>query len=138
MPDLNKIASQLKNSLFAGDEFKKRMASNVVRMIVGDITTLYSEFKANEGAGALFFNPSNPTASQYLALTDIYKDRALAEEMLHDDLAKFLDKLANIVTKQSDSNLPVVVMVHPTGMSIHILDTDKVDEVLEEHVKDAN
>lgn len=138
MADFKKVAAQLKQNLFAGGEAKRRMASNVVRMIIGDIITLYTEFKTHKGDGALFFNTSNAEASQYLSVDEIKTDMALAEEMMNKDLANFFQKLLKVIEKESPSQDPVVVMLDVTGMSIHVLDTNKIDEVLEEAVTNAD
>jgi mRNA deadenylase 3'-5' endonuclease subunit Ccr4 len=138
MPDFKKVASQLKQNLFAGGEAKRRMASNVVRMIIGDIITLYTEFKTHKGEGALFFNTSNAEASQYLSVEEIKTDMALAEEMMNKDLASFFQKLLTVIDKESDSKDPVVVMLDIHGMSIHVLDKNKIDEVLDDAVTNAD
>ena len=138
MPDFKKVASQLKQNLFAGGEAKRRMASNVVRMIIGDIITLYTEFKTHKGEGALFFNTSNAEASQYLSVEEIKTDMALAEEMMNKDLASFFQKLLMVIDKESDSKDPVVVMLDIHGMSIHVLDKNKIDEVLDDAVTNAD
>lgn len=138
MADFKKVAAQLKQNLFAGGEAKRRMASNVVRMIIGDIITLYTEFKTHKGDGALFFNTSNAEASQYLSVDEIKTDMALAEEMMNKDLANFFQKLLKVIEKEGPSQDPVVVMLDVTGMSIHVLDKNKIDEVLEEAVTNAD
>lgn len=138
MADFKKVAAQLKQNLFAGGEAKRRMASNVVRMIIGDIITLYTEFKTHKGDGALFFNTSNAEASQYLSVAEIKTDMALAEEMMNRDLANFFQKLLKVIEKESSSHDPVVVMLDVTGMSIHVLDKNKIDQVLEEAVTNAD
>ena len=131
MTKLSKIAEQLKYNLFSGSETKRRMANNVVRMIIGDVATLYEEFRTHEGDGALFFNPSNPDHSQFLTLTDIQNDIALAQEVLDEDLVSFLTKLQNVVKRESGSGEPIVVMVSQHGMTVHVLDRTKIDEILE-------
>jgi hypothetical protein len=61
---------------------------------------------------------------------------ALAEEMLNKDLATFFKKLIKVIEKEKDD--PIVVMLDITGMSIHVLDKNKIDEVLEEQVTNAD
>jgi vesicle coat complex subunit len=61
---------------------------------------------------------------------------ALAEEMLNNDLAKFFKKLIKVIEKEKDD--PIVVMLDINGMSIHVLDKNKIDEVLEEQVTSAD
>jgi hypothetical protein len=136
MPDLSTVAQRLKFNLFSGSETKKRMAANVTRMIIGDIITLHDEFKTHKGDGALFFNTSNAEASQYLTVKDIQTDMALAEEMMNKDLATFFKKLIKVIEKEKDD--PIVVMLDVKGMSIHVLDKNKIDEVLEEQVINAD
>ena len=137
MPDFKKVAEQLRQNLFAGGEAKRRMASNVVRMIIGDIITLYEEFRSHKGKGALFFNTSDSEKSQYLSVDEIKIDMALAEEMMNKELATFFEKLLKVIEKESESKDPVVVMLDIHGMSIHVLDKNKIDEVLEEAVDAA-
>jgi len=134
MPDFKKVAEQLRQNLFAGGEAKRRMASNVVRMIIGDIITLYEEFKTHKGEGALFFNTSDSEKSQYLSINEIKTDMALAQEMMNKELATFFEKLLKVIEKESESGDPVVVMLDIHGMSIHVLDKNKINEVLEEAV----
>lgn len=138
MADLSQVAQQLKHNLFAGTEVKKRMAAGVARMIIGDIITLHDEFKKYKGDGALFFNTSNAEASQYLTVKDIQTDMALAEEMMNKDLATFFKKLLKVIEKESENSDPIVVMLDVNGMSIHVLNKDKIDEVLEEQANSAN
>ena len=137
MADFKKVAKQLRQNLFAGGEAKRRMASNVVRMIIGDIITLYTEFKTHKGEGALFFNTSDAEKSQYLSINEIKTDMALAEELMNKDLTTFFKKLLQVLEKESESGDPVVVMLDIHGMSIHVLDKNKIDEVLEEAVDAA-
>ena len=136
MPELSQVAQRLKFNLFSGSETKKRMAANVARMIIGDTITLHDEFKTYKGDGALFFNTSNAEASQFLTVKDIQIDMALAEEMMNKDLATFFKKLIKVIEKEKDD--PIVVMLDITGMSIHVLDKNKIDEVLEEQVTNAD
>jgi len=136
MPNLSQVAQRLKYNLFSGSEAKKRMAAGVARMIIGDIVTLHDEFKTYKGEGALFFNTSNAEASQFLTVRDIQTDMALAEEMLNNDLAKFFKKLIKVIEKEKDD--PIVVMLDVQGMSIHVLNKNKIDEVLDEQVKSAD
>jgi hypothetical protein len=69
MNKFHEIGEQLKNMLFGKSEVKNRVSENTVRMILGDVTTLYAEFRKAKGAGALFFNPSNSEASQYMTVS---------------------------------------------------------------------
>jgi hypothetical protein len=123
-------ATELAKRLFGKSEVQNRIALNAVKMIIGDITTLYQEFKKADGLGALFFNPSCPEYSQYMTLEDIKTDIALAEEVLNDDLASFLKKLYTIVEKEGSDETPVVVMVDQKGLSIHLIDLNEVEELL--------
>jgi hypothetical protein len=61
---------------------------------------------------------------------------ALAEEMMNKDLATFFKKLIKVIEKEKDD--PIVVMLDINGMSIHVLDKNKIDEVLEEQVASAD
>jgi len=122
----------LANSIFGKSEVQNRIAINTVKMIVGDIVTLYQEFRKTEGRGALFFNPSSPENSTYMTMEDIYSDIAIAEEVLDDDLKTFLSKLLNVVNKEENSENSIVVMVTPKSMSIHMIDLNSAEEQLKE------
>jgi small ligand-binding sensory domain FIST len=137
MNKFREIGEQLKNMLFGKSEVKNRISENTVRMILGDVTTLYAEFRKAKGAGALFFNPSNSEASQYMTVSEIAKDMALAEEMLNDSLADCLSQLINVIDKEKETDAPVVVMVAPFGLSVHVIDLDKVDQLIKEYSEDA-
>lgn len=130
MGSFKSTASDLAKKLFGKSEVQNRIALSTVKMIIGDIVTLYDEFKKAEGKGALFFNPSNPDYSQYMSVTDIQTDIALAEEIMDEDLAAFLRKLLSVVDKEGDNNKPIVVMVDQKGMSVHLIDLDAADELL--------
>jgi len=69
----SKKTKQAFKSIFGFSEIQNRIALNTIKMIVGDMVTLYTEFKTNEGAGALFFVPSQPEASRYVTVADIKK-----------------------------------------------------------------
>jgi hypothetical protein len=123
---------KLARSIFGKSEVQNRIALSAVKMIVGDIVTLYEEFKKTEGLGALFFNPTNPEFSHYMTLQDIHTDIALAEEIMDDCLRDFLNKLVNVVNKEADSKKPVVVMADESSMSVHVLDLNTAEERLDE------
>ena len=125
-------AQKLSNALFGESEVKNRIALNAVKMIVGDIVTLYNEFKNAEGAGALVFNPESPEKSQFMALRDIQRDIAIAEEAMDDNLKKFLEKVQTIVVKESSSEKPVVIMLTRDSMSVHVIDLNETEERLKE------
>jgi hypothetical protein len=110
--------------MFSRDEIKNRIALNTVKMIVGDVITLYGEFRKVQGLGALFFNPSAPEKSQFMTITDIRDDISLAEELLDDDLKNFLTKLINVINRESENDKPVIVMLDDSTMSIHVVDID--------------
>lgn len=99
-------------------------------MIVGDIVTLYDEFKKAEGLGALFFNPSEPEASTYLTIEQIKKDIILAEEILDNDLKDFLTKLLNVIDKEQNNKVAVVVMLNSLSFSIHLIDLNAAEDRL--------
>lgn len=130
MSRFKNTATELAKKIFGRSEVQNRIALNTVKMIIGDITTLYEEFKKAEGNGALFFNPSKPDCSQYMTIRDIQTDIALAEEIMDSALAGFLQKLITVVEKESDSGKPIVVMVDQRGMSIHLIDLEAAEELL--------
>jgi len=132
----NKTKQAFKN-VFGFSEIQNRIALSTVKMIVSDIVTLYSEFKNNEGSGALFFIPSNPKCSRYVTLSDIRKDVILSEELMDKHLTEFLRKLANIVEKNENEEKPIVVLVTDTGMSIHIVNPDEVSDNITDYLTDA-
>lgn len=125
-------ARQMASKLFSKNEVQNKIAINTVKMIVGDIITLYSEFRKAEGLGALFFNPSNPENSSYMTIADIRTDIVLAEEIMNDELKDFLNKLLKIIDREQDSGKSVVVLVTPESMSIHLIDLNTVEENIQE------
>lgn len=125
-------AKQLASKLFSKSEIQNKIALNTVKMIVGDIVTLYEEFRKTEGLGALFFNPSKPENSTYMSVAEIKTDIILAEEIMNDELKDFLHKLLNIIDKEQESKKSIVVLVTSESMSIHLVDLNTA----EEHIKD--
>lgn len=49
----------------------------------------------------------------------------------------FLQKLLNVIEKNENNTTPVVVMVNEASLSIHLLDSDSVDETLDKRILDA-
>jgi len=127
-------AGELAKKIFSKSELQNHIAVNVVKMIVGDIVTLYEEFRQAEGLGALFFNPVNPENSSYMTVKDIKTDIILAEEIMDDDLKEFLKKLLNIVDKEQDNKQAIVVLVNNQTMSIHLIDLNSVETQIKELV----
>ena len=128
----SEASQKLASTLFGESEVKNKIAMSAVKMIIGDIVTLYNEFKTAEGAGALLFNPQFPEKSQYMALRDIQRDLALAEELMDTDLQKFLQKVQTIVVKESSTEKPIVVMITSESMSVHVIDLNETEERLKE------
>lgn len=137
MPDFNKKARRLANSLFSKSEVQNRISLNAVKMIIGDVVTLYTEFRKADGIGALFFNPQRPDDSQYLTLSDIHKDIALAEELMNEELSDFLKKLVNLIQAESENESPIVVMIDQSGMSVHVVDLNLAEEMITQRMNDA-
>ena len=133
MPKSN-AAGELAKKIFSKSELQNQIAVNVVKMIVGDIVTLYEEFRQAEGLGALFFNPVSPENSSYMTIKDIKTDIILAEEIMDDDLKEFLKKLLNIVDKEQDNKQAIVVLVNNQTMSIHLIDLNSVETQIKELV----
>jgi hypothetical protein len=125
---------RLAKAIFGKNEVQNRIAINAVKMIIGDITTLYEEFRKTEGLGALFFNPVNPECSHFMTLKDIHTDVILAEEIMDDYLKDFLNKLINVINKEAESNQPIVVMVDEMSMSVHVIDLNSAEERINEVV----
>lgn len=134
----SKQTKQAFKSLFGFSEVQNRIALNTVKMIVGDMVTLYSEFKKNEGAGALFFVPADPSCSRYVTIADIKNDIILSEELMDKPLTDFLKKLENIVSKHDDEAKPIVVLVTAQSMSIHIVNPDEVSDNINDYLTDAS
>jgi len=133
MPKSN-TANNLAKKIFSKSEVQNQIAVNVVKMIVGDIVTLYEEFRSAEGLGALFFNPIAPENSSYMTIKDIKNDIILAEEIMDEDLKDFLKKLLNIVDKEQDNKQAIVILINKKTMSIHLIDLNSVDTQIKELV----
>jgi len=128
----SEAVQKLSNVLFGRDEVKNRIALSAVKMIIGDIVTLYNEFKTAEGAGALVFNPHSPEKSLYMPLREIQRDLILAEEAMDNNLKKFFEKVQSIVVKESGTEKPIVIMVTEDSMSVHVIDINQTEERLKE------
>jgi hypothetical protein len=72
-----------------------------------------------------------------MTVNEIATDRALAEEVMNEPLADCLSRLINIIEKEQESDAPVVVMVDPLGLSVHVLDLDKANKLIEKFSEDA-
>lgn len=131
---LNHGSQELASKIFSKSELQNKIAINTVKLIIGDIVTLYNEFRKAEGAGALFFNPMAPENSTYMPVKDIKNDIILAEEIMDNDLKSFLEKLLNIVDKKQDDNEAIVVMINNRSMSIHLVDLNTVEDQINELV----
>ncbi len=127
----------LGSKLFGKSEVQNRISKNALKMIMGDIATLYSEFRTAQGLGALFFNTTAPLNSLFMTIQEIYNDIVLAEELMDNETKKFLQKVLNVIEKNSDNTIPVVVMVDATGLSIHLLDLDVIAENIEKQASEA-
>lgn len=138
MPEFSQKAKRLAQSLFSKSEVQNRISMNAVKMIIGDVVTLYTEFRNAEGLGALFFNPQRPDDSQFLTISDIHKDVALAEELMNNELSDFLKKLINLIQKEQENDSPIVVMIDQSGMSVHVIDLNLAEEMLAKRLEDAS
>lgn len=127
----------LGNKLFSKSEVQNRIAKNALKVILGDMTTLYNEFRTASGLGALFFNTMSPLNSLYMTTKEIYNDIILAEELTDTDTKEFLQKTLNVIEKNSDNTTPVVVMVDSDGMSIHLLDLDEISQRIDQQAEEA-
>lgn len=127
----------LGNKLFSKSEVQNRIAKNALKVILGDMTTLYNEFRTASGLGALFFNTMSPLNSLYMTTKEIYNDIILAEELMDTDTKEFLQKTLNVIEKNSDNTTPVVVMVDSDGMSIHLLDLDEINQRIDQQAEEA-
>ena len=131
---LHEGSQKLASKIFSKSELQNKIAVSTVKLIIGDIVTLYSEFRKAEGAGALFFNPLAPENSTYMPISDIRNDIILAEEIMDNELKGFLEKLLNIVDKKQDDNEAIVVMINNHTMSIHLVDLNSVEDQINELV----
>lgn len=127
----------LGHKLFGKSEVQNKISKNALKIILGDMVTLYNEFRTAQGLGALFFNTTAPLNSLYLTTQEIYNDIILAEELMDSDTKQFLQKVLNIIEKNSDNETPVVVMVDATGLSVHLLDLDIISENIEKQAFEA-
>jgi hypothetical protein len=128
----------LGQKLFGKSEVQDKISKNALKIILGDIVTLYSEFRTAKGLGALFFNTTAPSNSLYMTIKDIYNDIIVAEELIDPDTKQFLQSVLNIVEKNSDNTTPIVVMVDAKGLSVHLLDLDAINDNIERHAQDIS
>lgn len=128
----------LGQKLFGKSEVQDKISKNALKIILGDIVTLYSEFRTAKGLGALFFNTTAPSNSLYMTIKEIYNDIIVAEELIDSETKQFLQSVLNIVEKNSDNTTPIVVMVDAKGLSVHLLDLDSVNDNIEKHAKDIS
>jgi hypothetical protein len=127
-------SERLASKLFSKSEVQNKIAVNTVKMIVGDIVTLYQEFRKAEGLGALFFNPVTPENSSYMTIKDVQNDIVLAEELMDDDLRDFLKKILRVIEDEQEQETAIVVLIKNQTMSIHIIDLNTVDTQIKELV----
>jgi hypothetical protein len=127
-------SERLASKLFSKSEVQNKIAVNTVKMIVGDIVTLYQEFRKAEGLGALFFNPVTPENSSYMTIKDVQNDIVLAEELMDDDLRDFLKKILRVIEDEQEQETAIVVLINNQTMSIHIIDLNTVDVQIKELV----
>jgi hypothetical protein len=127
-------SERLASKLFSKSEVQNKIAVNTVKMIVGDIVTLYQEFRKAEGLGALFFNPVTPENSSYMTIKDVQNDIVLAEELMDDDLRDFLKKILRVIEDEQEQETAIVVLINNQTMSIHIIDLNTVDTQIKELV----
>jgi hypothetical protein len=128
----------LRQKLFGKSEVQDKISKNALKIILGDIVTLYSEFRTAKGLGALFFNTTAPSNSLYMTIKEIYNDIIVAEELIDSDTKQFLQSVLNIVEKNSDNTTPIVVMVDAKGLSVHLLDLDAINDNIERHAQDIS
>lgn len=128
----------LGQKLFGKSEVQDKISKNALKIILGDIVTLYSEFRTAKGFGALFFNTTAPSNSLYMTIKEIYNDIIVAEELIDSETKQFLQSVLNIVEKNSDNTTPIVVMVAAEGLSVHLLDLDSVNDNIEKHAQNIS
>lgn len=128
MSNFGKRIKEFSANVFGTSESQRRMAKNTVKMILGDMVTLYQEFKTHLGTGALFFMPNSPTKSSYVTVKDLVNDKAIAEEMCDKATGEFLTKLIHIIEKNEESGKPVIVMTSGFELTVHVLDLNEIDE----------
>ncbi len=86
MKNFREKAVKLAEKLFGPSEIQNRVALSAIKLIVGDVVTLFEEFQKTEGAGALFFNPTQPSFSRYMTVSLIITDIILAVEIMDKNL----------------------------------------------------
>jgi hypothetical protein len=118
--------------LFGKSEVQNRISKSALKVIFGDVCTLYAEFKKAKGYGALFFNPFNPEKSTYLTLPEIRNDIALAEELCDEETAKFLKILSKVVDKEADSENSIVVLVDNKKLALFTMDLNEINKHIDE------
>lgn len=128
----------LGQKLFGKSEVQDKISKNALKIILGDIVTLYSEFRTAKGLGALFFNTTAPSNSLYMTIKEIYNDIIVAEELIDSETKQFLQSVLNIVEKNSDNTTPIVVMVDAKGLSVHLLDLDAINDNIEKHAQNIS
>jgi hypothetical protein len=69
-----------------------------------------------------------------MTLKDIQTDVARAEEFCDAPMAEFLKKLMNLVQKEDVKKNPVIVMASYSGLTVHQIDLDSIDERIEQLV----
>lgn len=138
MKNFREKAVKLAEKLFGPSEIQNRVALSAIKLIVGDVVTLFEEFQKTKGAGALFFNPTQPSFSRYMTVSLIKTDIILAEEIMDKNLVEFLRKLLVVIENQEKSKKPVVVLVDEKGMSIHVIDINQAEENLNKKANAAS
>lgn len=132
MANLSKSAAMLVKQLFHGNETETMIAAGVMRTILADITKIYFDNKKSLGKGILVFNPEDPQRSKYLTTKDLYRDLALAEEMMHKEVCRMLKKVDKFIEEHEDENLALVAMIQPEGVSLHLIDPQQVNKRIDE------
>lgn len=128
---LSNRTKKLASSLFGKSEFQNRMALSTVKLILNDIDVLYKEYRTHAGPGVLFFNPDSPNKSSYLNVKQIKEDLSRAEEFCDEGTAAFLKKVISMA-ERTKLKYPVVVMVEPARLSVHVLNIEESTKQLED------
>ncbi len=122
-------AKALAKKIFGNKKEKDKFATTTASLIVGDMITLYAEFKKARGAGALFMNPECPEQSVYLTLKEIHNDVSVAEEFGNNELVDVLKRLINVAQNSGEDDA-VIVTVDSNVLSAHVLNMTKSKEQL--------
>jgi hypothetical protein len=133
----NKLLAFAKK-FFGKSEVKNRISKATMKMIFGDMKTLYDEFRKYKGPGALVYNFGLPDNSYYMEVDDIKNDIAQAEESMDAGIADALKRVMKVVEKHEHDEHSIIVTVDENFLSCMVLDFNQIDEQLEAIIELVN